>query len=90
MCGRCLTCTDADNKMAPAEMPGLFSWQELHKVRKGTAVTVFNAIGGAVNFLCDLLKGRAVEDLTAKDASIQLMEDVFVDERTHLGTCKRI
>lgn len=90
MCGRCSICTGADNKTAPAEMPGLLSWQELHKVGECAPVAVFDAVGGAIHFLGNLLKRAAVEDLAAEDAPIQLVEDVLIDERAHLGTGKSV
>lgn len=67
-------------------MPGLLSWQELHKVGEGAPVTILDAVGGAIHFLGDLLKCGAVEDLAAEDAPIQLVEDVLIDERAHLGS----
>lgn len=54
------------------------------------SVAVFDAVGGAIHFFGDLLKGGAVEDLAAEDAPIQLMEDVLIDERAHLGTGKSV
>lgn len=53
-------------------------------------VAVFDAVGGAIHFLGDLLKGGAVEDLAAEDAPIQLVEDMLIDERAHLGTGKSL
>lgn len=65
-------------------MPGLLSWQKFDQLCKRALVSVFDAVCGAVCFLCDLFKGGAVQELAAEDPAIQGMEDVLIDQHAQL------
>lgn len=61
-------------------MPGLYSWQKLHKGNVCTVIAILDAIGGAVNLLSDLLKCGAIEQFAAENAAVERMKTMLIDE----------